>query len=49
MRVLTFEPYPIDETYDSFESAIIGAENHPLLSKARADLEDLAGTRLVDS
>jgi hypothetical protein len=49
MRVVTFQPYPFEATYFSFEACLAGAMNHPLQPKAREDTEALAASRLVDA
>ena len=49
MRTITVEPYPLRESYGSFEGAIAGALNDPLQPRAKADTARLLGSRIEDA
>src|SRR5262245_11853989 len=49
MRVIPVEPYPLKETYGTFEGAVAGALRNPLQATAKEDTAKLAGSRIVDA
>jgi len=49
VRVIPVEPYPVQETYSTFEGAIAGAMLHPLQPKAQADTAALLKARVTDA
>jgi hypothetical protein len=48
VRVIPVEPYPVRDTYASFEGAIAGARRHPLQAQAQADTAALLQARIED-
>lgn len=46
-RVVPVEPYPLRESYDTFEGAIAGPLRDSLQPKARADTARLLGSRVM--
>ena len=49
MRVIPVEPYPVRDTYASFEGAIAGALRHPLQAQAQADAAAFFGACVADA
>ena len=48
-RIIPVRPGPPPRSYDSFEEAIRGAENHPDQEKARTDTKAFHGCTIVDA
>jgi hypothetical protein len=49
VRIIPVEPYPLQDTYATFEGAIAGALRHPLQALAQADTAAFFGASVADA